>query len=161
MDNRILITGVNSVSIFDQNVISQLEDIFDIMIVKPTENDIKENIEEHEPIAAILCVAEDGDISLQVFNIIKKNSNIPVLIIGTVSACAAAEEAIGKENIIYEIIPPFGVVEIQVALDEYFEQQKLENNENDDFDFDDCLDEEPKDQVQFSEGYNYYENESD
>ena len=161
MDNKIIITGVNANNIFDQSIISKLEDIYELTISKPTDKDIKENIEEYEPTAAILCVAEDGDISLQVFNIIKKNSNIPVLIIGTVSACAAAEEAIGKENIIYEIIPPFGVVEIQVALDEYFEQQKLENNEIDDFDFDDCLDEEPKDQVQFSEGYNYYENESE
>ena len=156
MDNRILITGVNSVSIFDQNVISQLEDIFDIMIVKPTENDIKENIEEHEPIAAILCVAEDGDISLQIYNIIKNNSDIPIIIIGTMSARNAAEETIGKENIIYEITPPFGASEIKVALEEYFE-----NQENDDFVFEDNINKNEADQASDNCGFSagYYNNE--
>ena len=140
MDKKVMITGVNVINIFNQNIKSQLEDTFDVILSKATKEDIEKDIKNYEPDIVILCITEDIDISIDIFNYIKSSKNIPVVLVGSNSACYSAEETIGKGNIINTIITPFKVDEIETVVNEYFKSLKNIDNENNEFDFNDDLD---------------------
>ena len=147
MDKKVMITGVNAINIFNQNIKSQLEDMFDVILSKATKEDIEKNMEDYEPDIVILCITEDTDISINIFNYIKGSKNVPVLLVGSNSACYSTEETIGKENIMNKIITPFEVDEIKAVVNEHFKSLENINNEfdfNDDLDFQDNIDEDKK-----------------
>ena len=49
MDKKVMITGVNVINIFNQNIKSQLEDTFDVILSKATKEDIEKDIKNYEP----------------------------------------------------------------------------------------------------------------
>lgn len=140
MDKKVMITGVNAINIFNKNIKSQLEDMFDVILSKANKEDIEKDIKNYEPDIVILCITEDIDISIDIFNYVKSSKNIPVVLVGSNSACYSAEETIGKGNIINTIITPFKVDEIETVVNEYFKSLKNIDNENNEFDFNDDLD---------------------
>lgn len=114
--------------------------MFDVILSKANKEDIEKDIKNYEPDIVILCITEDIDISIDIFNYVKSSKNIPVVLVGSNSACYSAEETIGKGNIINTIITPFKVDEIETVVNEYFKSLKNIDNENNEFDFNDDLD---------------------
>ena len=157
MDKKVMITGVNAINIFNQNIKSQLEDMFDVILSKANKEDIEKDIKNYEPDIVILCITEDIDILIDIFNYVKSSKNIPVVLVGSNSACYSAEETIGKGNIINTIITPFKVDEIETVVNEYFKSLKNIDNENNEFDFNDDLDPQG-DELDFNDDLDFQDN---